>query len=189
MKKLFFALAVVGTVFLATPIMAQAAIDPVVAERLAFMREEEKLAHDVYTLFAGLYDESTPGARIFGRIAEAETRHTEAVLNLLVKYGLVDPASPDPGVFFNAELQKTYDTLVLLGQQGKMEALGVGVVIEQQDITDIGAAIEVSIAYADIVNVYSNLLSGSESHLAAFLQALEKPEGSGNGNGNGRRGQ
>lgn len=179
MKKLLFTLAVLGTIFLATPVIAQVAIDPVVAERLAFMREEEKLAHDVYALFAEQYDASSPGSRIFSRIADSETRHTEAVLKLLVKYQLPDPAQPDAGVFLNPDLQALYDTLVAIGQQGKAEALGVGVLIEQKDMTDIVEAIDVSIAYADIVQVYSSLLSGSESHLAAFLQALEKPAGSG----------
>jgi hypothetical protein len=48
-------------------------------------------------------------------------------------------------------------------------------VIEQKDMTDIVEAIEISIAYPDIVQVYTNLLSGSESHLEAFLKALDRP--------------
>jgi hypothetical protein len=99
----------------------------------------------------------------------------EAVLKLLNTYGLVDPAQPEPGVFLDEELQALYATLVAVGQQGKIEALGVGVVIEQKDMTDIVEAIEISIAYPDIVQVYTNLLSGSESHLEAFLKALDRP--------------
>jgi len=170
MRRLFIALAAIGTVFLAAPVLAQVALTPEAAARLAFMREEEKLAHDVYALFAAQYDGNAPGAKIFGRIAESETRHMEAVLKLLNTYGLVDP-----GVFLDQELQALYATLVAVGQQGKTEALGVGVVIEQKDMTDIVEAIEVSVAYPDIVQVYTNLLSGSESHLAAFLKALDRP--------------
>jgi len=175
MKKLLFTLAIIGAVFLATPVMAQVAIDPDVAERLAFMREEEKLAHDVYALFAGLYDEGTPGSKIFARIADSEARHAAAVLKLLDYYQLVDPAQPGEGLFLNPELQTLYDTLVAIGEEGKPEALGVGVLIEQKDMTDIVEAIELSVAYPNIVQVYANLLSGSENHLAAFLKALEKP--------------
>jgi hypothetical protein len=181
MKKLILALTVIGTAFLAAPVLAQVAIDPVVAEELSFMREEEKLAHDVYVLFDGLYGSGAPGSNIFARIADSETRHTEAVLKLLVTYNLPDPAQPEEGVFLNPDLQSLYDTLVAIGKQGKLEALGVGVLIEQKDMTDIVEAIELSVAYPDIVQAYSNLLSGSESHLAAFLQALEKPAGSGGG--------
>jgi hypothetical protein len=178
MKKLLFTLAIIGTVFLATPVMAQVAIDPVVAERLAFMREEEKLARDVYALFALQYETTAPGSKIFSRIAESETRHAEAVLKLLVFYGLPDPAQPGEGVFLNTDLQALYNTLVAIGEQGKLEALGVGVLIEQKDLTDLVDAIELSVAYPNIVQVYSSLLSGSENHLAAFLKALEKPEAS-----------
>lgn len=175
MRRLFIALTAIGTVFLAAPVLAQVALTPEAAAELAFMREEEKLAHDVYALFAAQYDGNAPGAKIFGRIAESETRHMEAVLKLLNTYGLVDPVQPEPGVFLDEELQALYATLVAVGQQGKTEALGVGVVIEQKDMTDIVEAIEVSVAYPDIVQVYTNLLSGSESHLAAFLKALERP--------------
>lgn len=56
------------------------------------------------------------------------------------------------------------------------EALGVGVVMEQKDMTDIVAAIELSVAYADIAQVYSNLLAGSEHHLAAILKVPEVAE-------------
>jgi hypothetical protein len=178
MKKLILALTAIGAVFLATPVMAQVAIDPLVAERLAFMREEEKLAHDVYASFAEMYEAGTPGSNIFARIAESETRHTEAVLKLLVFYGLPDPAQPGDGLFLNLELQAQYNTLIAIGEQGKLEALGVGVLIEQKDLADLVDAIELSVAYPNIVQVYSSLLSGSENHLAAFLKALEKPEAS-----------
>ncbi len=43
-------------------------------------------------------------------------------------------------------------------------------------MTDIVAAIELSVAYADIVQVYSNLLAGSEHHLSAFLKVLDSAE-------------
>ena len=137
MRKLFIALTAIGTVFLAAPVLAQVALTPEAAARLAFMREEEKLAHDVYALFAAQYDGNAPGANIFGRIAESETRHMAAVLKLLNTYGLVDPAQPEPGVFLDEDLQALYATLVAVGQQGQVEALGVGVLIEQKDMTDI----------------------------------------------------
>ena len=80
------------------------------------------------------------------------------------------------GEFVNPELQDLYKTLVDVGTAGFTEALGVGVIIEQKDMTDIVEAIEVSAAYADIVQVYSNLLTGSEHHLSAFLKVLDASE-------------
>ncbi|HUV93138.1 MAG TPA: DUF2202 domain-containing protein, partial [Anaerolineales bacterium] len=56
------------------------------AEGLIFMREEEKLARDVYLT---LYDQwDIP---IFQNIARSEQTHTDAIKNLLDTYGLVDP--------------------------------------------------------------------------------------------------
>lgn len=173
MKRILIALVALGAALGAAPVIAQDGFTPV-AEQLAYMREEEKLAYDVYMFLDGLYGAQAPGERIFARIAQSETRHTEAVRKLLDKYLLVDPAAyTQPGEFQDTELQELYDTLVAVGSQGLTQALGVGVTIEQKDMIDIVEAIEISVEYPDIVQVYSNLLAGSESHLAAFLKVLE----------------
>jgi len=78
---------------------------------LLFMREEEKLAHDVYVALSGLW-----GAQVFANIADSETQHTEAVRQLILSHGLEDPAATtSAGVFVNADLQALYDQLVLQG--------------------------------------------------------------------------
>lgn len=177
MKKLYLALALIGAAIAAPNAVAQVVVlTPEVADTLALMREEEKLSHDVYAVFDVLYEEETPGGKIFGRIAEAEARHAEAVGKLLLKYGLPDPAYPEPGQFLNQDLQELYDTLVGVGSAGLTEALGVGVFIEQKDMTDLVEAIEISAAYADIVKVYASLLAGSERHLSSFLKVLDAAE-------------
>jgi hypothetical protein len=177
MKKLLVSLASLALLGLASPLMAADTPTDEVADMLAFMREEEKLAHDVYLLFSQMYASEEAGADIFARITESEQRHTDAVLGLLDAYGLEDPAAGRaPGEFANDDLQALYTTLVDVGSAGYTKALGVGVVIEQKDMTDIVAAIELSVAYPDIVQVYSNLLAGSARHLAAFLQALDTAE-------------
>ena len=62
-------------------------------DALWFMREEEKLARDVYLVLAEKWD-----LGLFWNIAESEQQHMDAVLNLLTKYGLEDPAG-NPGDF------------------------------------------------------------------------------------------
>ena len=94
--------------------------------------------------------------------------------NIEIHYGLPDPAYAEPGKFQDATLQALYDTLVAVGEEGVIEALGTGVVIEQKDLDDLVAAIELSLAYPDIVQVYSNLLASSENHLAAFDKVLAR---------------
>lgn len=144
-----------------TPVLSQVEIAD-----LLFMREEEKLAHDVYvTLYAEW------GSRVFDNISESEQTHTDAVLGLLDTYGLQDPAL-EFGNFANHELQVLYDTLVEVGLESKLEALMVGALIEEVDMEDIVAAMERT-DQSNILTVYGNLLAGSESHLNAFVRNIE----------------
>ena len=134
---------------------------------LKFMREEEKLAHDVYVALHALW-----GHQTFANIADSETTHTEAILALLTKYGVDDPAAGKPaGVFEDAELQHLYDTLVAAGSANLIEGLKVGALIEETDIRDIEERKAVTDA-ADILRVYDSLLCGSRNHLRAFNGAL-----------------
>lgn len=134
---------------------------------LKFMREEEKLAHDVYVAMFALW-----GHQTFANIAESETTHTEAILALLTKYGVDDPAAGKAaGVFEDSELQALYDTLVAAGSANLIEGLKVGALIEETDIEDIEERKEVT-EEADILRVYDSLLCGSRNHLRAFNGAL-----------------
>ena len=134
---------------------------------LKFMREEEKLAHDVYIALYALYGTDD----IFYRISLSETTHTEAIRALLDKYGIPDPAAGKPaGVFEDPALQALYDTLIAMGTS-RVEALKVGALIEETDIRDIKAKIAVT-DEADILTVYNSLLCGSQDHLRAFNSQL-----------------
>jgi hypothetical protein len=136
---------------------------------LTYMREEEKLARDVY-LF--LYDKWQ--SRIFKNIAASEQTHMNAVKTLLDRYGIADPAAGKAeGEFANQELQALYDDLVEDGSVSLVEALNVGVFIEETDIDDLNAGIG-STRRKDIITVYSNLLAGSYNHLDAFNANLAK---------------
>lgn len=138
---------------------------------LLFMREEEKLAHDVYFQFYALYSRT-----IFLNIYESEQNHTDAVLKLLDFYGIEDPAEgKEIGEFFNLDLQSLYDSLYTAGQAGLISALEVGVFIELTDIDEINEAIAAT-QVINIIQVYTHLLEGSQKHLEAFLNDLEKVE-------------
>lgn len=132
---------------------------------LEFMREEEKLARDVYIVLGERWE-----LPVFENIARAEQRHMDAVLGLLEEYDIADPAI-GPGEFANGELQGLYDELVARGSASIEEALRVGALIEEVDIEDL----EHSIAATDdkdIVMVYERLLAGSHNHLRAFVAQL-----------------
>ena len=134
---------------------------------LKFMREEEKLAHDVYAALYSLW-----GANVFYQISLSETTHTEAILALLIKYGIDDPAaSTAPGEFTDPDLQALYNTLMGMGRVSLIEALKVGALIEETDIHDINEKVAIT-DEADILNVYTSLLCGSGNHLRAFNERL-----------------
>lgn len=134
---------------------------------LLFMREEEKLARDVYLT---LYEKW--GLTTFSNIASSEQMHMNALLRLLKKYDLPDPAAGnDIGEFTDADLQSLYATLIASGMVGPQEALMVGGLIEEKDMVDIQAAIDRS-DHADIDLVYESLLCGSRNHLRGFAQNI-----------------
>jgi len=139
---------------------------------LVFMREEEKLARDVYLAFYDLW-----GLQLFNNIANSEQTHTNAVADLLEKFDIPDPADTSPaGEFANADLQNLYDELTKLGAQSLGDALKVGAAVEEIDILDLQEALEI-IEEDFIRQVYENLLSGSENHLRAFISTFEKQTG------------
>ena len=135
---------------------------------LVYLREEEKVARDVYLYLHDLWP-----VPVFENIAASEQRHMDAVKTLLDRYNLADPAAEtEVGRFANPELQALYDELVAVGSESLKQALGVGVLIEETDIADLDAAIAAS-THPDIQKVFSNLRAGSLNHLDAFLFALD----------------
>jgi len=141
-------------------------ITPAETEMLLFMREEEKLARDVYTTFQGMY--TTP---VFKNIARSEQRHMDQVLCLLQFYGIADPASPEIGTFTNPDLQALYNDLVTLGSLSLTDALTVGATIEDKDIYDLEEHLAVTSNPA-IVTIFENLDCASGNHLRSFVSRL-----------------
>lgn len=137
---------------------------------LLFMREEEKMARDVYlTLY------SKWSLIPFKHISKSEQVHMDAILNLLNRYELDDPAEGNEvGEFTNVDLQKLYDQLVERGSESAVEALKVGALIEEVDIIDIQRLLDEDFESEDIEFVMTNLLRGSGFHLKAFVWNLKK---------------
>lgn len=139
---------------------------------LLWMREEEKLARDVYITLGETW--SLP---VFSNISQAEQQHMDAVGALLDRYEIQDPVGDNGvGVFTNPELQALYDQLVEQGSQSATDALMVGGAIEELDILDLQKAIA-NTDNADIQQVYTSLNAGSENHLRAFVGNLERQSG------------
>ena len=133
---------------------------------LLLMREEEKMAQDVYDSFYSTY-----GVINFDRISNSETRHTAAILALINHFGLTDPSLTEPGKFTSTAIQGLYEQLVAAGTSANT-ALSTGAFIEEYDIADLKKLIAET-TNTDIIAVYSNLLKGSENHLRAYVRTLK----------------
>jgi hypothetical protein len=180
-------------------------LDSTEAAGIVYLREEEKLAHDVYATFHAEW-----GMRIFDNISQSEERHFDVLKLLLDRYGLQDPAANNPiGIFQNAGLQELYDSLITEGKGSLQHALRVGATIEELDIRDLEKAAAAT-DNNDLKVVYQNLRLAAENHLRTFISQLKaagenyvpqhitqarfseitaSPQGPGSGNGARGRGR
>ncbi len=170
-KVLFFAIPVLVLLSMACskdkidPVINQPAPNETQAD-LTFLREEEKLARDVYRYAATRY----PSMQIFGNIASSEQTHMDKTLAILQKYGLPDPVGTNAeGVFTDTLLQKLYVQLTQKVDLSLVDALQVGATIEDLDIADIRTSQAVTELPEDIALLYAQLHCGSRNHLRAYV--------------------
>ena len=77
-------------------------LTPAQVGQLVRMREEEKLAHDVYVSLA-----QSSGLQIFNNIANAESQHMRAVEQLASRYSSAAAANLPVGSFSDPQFQST----------------------------------------------------------------------------------
>lgn len=139
---------------------------------LNLMREEEKLARDVYLTLGERW--SLP---IFFNISRAEQQHMDRVLSVMDLYDITDPIADDTvGIFVDQHLADLYTTLVDQGSQSLIDALIVGATIEDLDLFDLYELINIG-TNDHLLFPYQNLAKGSRNHLRAFISALEAQNG------------
>jgi hypothetical protein len=138
-------------------------------EDLLLMREEEKIARDVYQRLYARW-----GIRPFDNISGAEQAHMDAILALLEHHGLPDPAQGlAVGQFRRTDLQDLFDRLVEQGLRSEADAVRVGLLIEELDIADLQKA-AARTDKPEIRAVYAELERGSRNHLRAFYRWKQK---------------
>lgn len=169
MKRAF----IPGIVALAATFTALALPAPAITseetEDVLFMKQEEKLARDVYRFLQTKWEQP-----IFVNIAASEQNHMDAVNRLIVANGLVEEEYTDaPGDYSYPELVDAYKVLTEKGSVSLQDAYEVGVIIETLDIEDLEECLAET-ATPSVERVFTNLLAGSENHLRAFTSALKK---------------
>ena len=162
-----------ATPFLTTPTQSVVAqLSDEEAAGLIFMVEEEKMARDLYAAFNQQWS-----LRIFSNIAKAEQQHMDAMRSLLDLYGLADPTQGQPaGIFQDPSLQALYDDLLASGSDSLTAALQAGITVEETDIADLDQRLTQTTEPA-IVQVYTQLRTGSTHHLKAFTRTLQRMTG------------
>ena len=146
-------------------------LTPTERDDIFWMREEEKLARDVYITLADEW-----GLQVHTLIVDSEQSHMDAMLQLVEKYDLEDPATDTVGTFTNDQLQAFHDDLVEWGLESVLDSLEVGCRIEEKDIKDIQVRLDRTDEPA-IQRVYENLLAGARNHLRAFYRVLTRRGG------------
>lgn len=126
---------------------ATGTLDEIEVMHLSFMREEEKLARDVYlTLHERFKNTQTP----FAQIDDSEQRHTDAVAGMLHRFGEDDPNTNDGIGVYTGEyadyLTAKYQALIDVDSTDHplnysnnplLNALYHGAFIEELDMNDI----------------------------------------------------
>jgi len=140
-------------------------------DMLLKMREEEKLARDVYRTLGQKFPSI---GQILTNIPKSEQKHTDTVKLVLDKYNLVDPSLNDTiGIFTDQAFTKLYQDLVSKGSVSEIEALKVGATIEDLDINDLNSDLAKT-TNPDIVSAFEKLRNGSYNHLRSFVNKIEQ---------------
>ena len=169
MKKFIFSLT---AIVLSIVGFAQQAItlDQQEKDAILYMREEEKLASDVYEFLYAKWNVNT-----FGNIRRSEQTHMDRMKTLITSYRLNDPVdknSDKQGVFVNSVLQNYHKELTNAGSTSLTEALKAGAKIEELDIADLEERVKLT-TRPDIISTYNYLKMASENHLRAFVRRLK----------------
>jgi hypothetical protein len=137
---------------------------------IAYMREEEKLARDVYTVMFEKWDDNP-----FDNIRQSEQVHMDRIKTLITSYSLEDPViknNDKRGLFTNTLLQEYYNELFASGNTSLTEALKAGAKIEEMDIADLAERTGQT-KKQDIITTFNYLKQASENHLRAFVRRLK----------------
>ncbi len=143
-------------------------LTPAQVGRLVRMREEEKLAHDVYLTLA-----QSSGLQIFNNIANAESRHMRAVEQLASRYSSAAATNLPVGSFSDPQFQALYNSLVAAGSKSPIAAATVGAKIEEMDIKDLQTLLSQN-PPQDVSKVLEHLQRASGQHLRAFTMELKR---------------
>lgn len=141
---------------------------PIEAEKLRFMRQEEKLARDVYLSLYATWKEAA-----FKENANAEQQHMDLIKKLLNRYGVADPIIDDSiGVFEDKNFDMLFRSMTEAGNKSMVDALKVSAAVEEIDIDELQESVAES-KNEDLRQVYVDLLQDSKEHFRTVVRQIE----------------
>ncbi|MBN1322563.1 MAG: DUF2202 domain-containing protein [Methanotrichaceae archaeon] len=146
----------------ASPLTAQE------VEGVTYIREEEKMARDLYREFGSIHNLS-----IMNATANSEQNHMDAVKVLIDRNGIADPVVEARGAFTASSFQEIYENYSATGQASPEEALRIACSIEEMSITDLSSRLNETDS-EEIRVTYVGLLEGSKKHLRSFVGVLNE---------------
>jgi hypothetical protein len=138
---------------------------------ILLMREEEKMARDIYQTLNEKWDQMP-----FSHISESEIRHMAGMKLLIDKYKLQDPVEKTAdkrGLYENQLLKSLYEELTASGKTSLEAAFRAGAKVEEVDIRDLKEAMART-SNEEIKSTYTYLVRASENHLRAFVRNLKR---------------
>ena len=139
-------------------------------ELLYAMREDEKLARDLYTFYSTEY----PDVPVFKFISVAKSNHIAAIEKILTYYEIDFPKVGDCGVFQDSSLQSRYNDLINV--DSAMVALVNMAILEEENIVAYTAVLE-AVDNPNIRLLLINMVRASSNHLRASVRVIQKMGG------------
>jgi hypothetical protein len=134
-------------------------------EALRYIREEVKLARDLYGALSDIWE-----LDVFENAVKSKQSLMNAVSCLLRPYGIEDP-SGDAGKFVDADLQELYSYLIDQGKVSRNNAIDVTILIEQTVMADLNDVL-LQTTEEDVHKVLTLLMEASENHLHELSRYL-----------------
>lgn len=152
-----------------SPVSVPASLSTDEIAALSKMREEEKLARDIYKVLQAKWNLPQMDA-----IIASEQKHMDRVKVFLDAYGLPDSAIAGEvdAQFNNTVLQALYAQLTQRGLASKLDALQTAAYVEELDIKDLQDSM-VTTQNPDMRILYSTLVEASFRHLKAFTTQIK----------------
>jgi hypothetical protein len=138
-----------------------AGFDADALDALRYIREEVKLARDLYKALAGIWQ-----LDVFKKAVNSKQSLMDAVSYLLKQHGIDEPEEA-ACKYANADLRELYSYLIDQGKVSRNNAIDVTILIEQTVIADLNDVI-LQTNEKDVQKVLTLLMKGSEKHLHAL---------------------